>query len=524
MPQARVPMRKIKEVLRLQGLGLNVSQISGAVGISRGSVRAYLERAERAGLSWPAAESVGDVDLELMLFGDQRRVLDGRVIPDWAQVKRELSGKAVTLQLLHNEYVAEVGDAAAYSYSRFCDLFQQFESTVSPSMRQRHKAGEKLYVDWAGMTVPIIDAATGEVIDAQIFVAAMGASSFTFTRAYRSQAQRHWLAGHVAAFEFLGGVPEIVVPDNTKTAITHPSRYDPDVNIAYADLARHYSVAVVPARVRKPKDKPKVEVGVQVIERHVLAPLRKMTFFGIDELNQAMRPLLDAVNDRMMKAYDQSRRSLFESLDQPVLRALPGERFEYAEWTRARVAIDYHVTVDKHHYSVPFRLIGKQLEVRMTARIIELFDGNVRIAAHARSFVKGAHTTRINDMPSSHRRFAEWTPQRLTRWAGETGPCTARVVEQVIADKPHPEQGFRSALGVMRLGKRYGAQRLEAACDRALRVGAVRYQSIKTILERGLDQQPLPDTAQVIQIPRHPNIRGGDYFTASPQLPKETEC
>lgn len=522
MPQARVPMRKIKEVLRLHSLGLSNNQIHGAAGISRSTVREYLQRAESAGVSWPTADAIDESRLELLLFGERVRVLEGRVAPDWAKVKQELSGKAVTLQLLHAEYVAEVGDGA-YSYSRYCDLFRKFESTVAPSMRQRHKAGEKLYVDWAGMTVPIIDAATGEVIDAQIFVATMGASSFTFTRAYRSQAQRHWLAAHVAAFAFLGGVPEIVVPDNTKTAITHPSRYDPDVNIAYTDLARHYDIAVVPARVRKPKDKPKVEVSVQVVERDVLAPLRKMTFFGIDELNQAMRPLLDEVNQRTMKSYEQSRQTMFDTLDKPALRALPRERFEYAEWTRARVAIDYHVTVDKHHYSVPFRLIGRQLEVRMTARIIEIFDRNVRVAAHARSFVKGAHTTRLNDMPSAHRRYAEWTPQRLTRWAGETGPATARVVEQIIADKPHPEQGFRSALGVMRLGKRYGAPRLEAACERAMRVGAVRYQSIKTMLERGLDQQPLPETAQVIQMPRHHNIRGGGYFTAQSQT-KETEC
>lgn len=523
MPQARLPMRKIKEVLRLHSLGLSNNQISGAVGISRSTVREYLQRAERAAVSWPDAEAVADVQLELELFGEQARALENRVAPDWAQVKRELAGKAVTLQLLHAEYTAEVGEGA-YSYSRFCDLFRRFESTVSPSMRQRHKAGEKLYVDWAGMTVPIVDSATGEVLNAQIFVATMGASSFTFARAYLSQAQRNWTSAHVAAFEFLGGVPEIIVPDNTRTAITSPSRYDPEVNIAYADLARHYGVAVVPARVRHPKDKPKVEVAVQVIERDVLAPLRKMTFFGLDELNQAIKPLLDAVNNRVMKAYDASRRALFESIDAPRLQALPAERFEYAEWTRARVSIDYHVTVDKHHYSVPFRLIGKQLEVRLTARIIEVYDRNVRVASHARSFQHGGHTTRLNDMPSSHRRYAEWSPQRLVRWAAETGPAVALVVEKIIADKPHPEMGFRSALGVMRLGKRYGTERLEAACVRAQTVGAVRYQSIKTMLERGLDQQPLPETAQVIQMPKHPNIRGGDYFTLQTKKAKDPEC
>lgn len=525
MPQKRAPMRKIREVLRLDGLGLSQVQIHRSTGLARSTVGEYLARAKRAGVVWPVPEEVSDAELDVRLFGVRKPAVDGRASVDFARVKRELAGKGVTLGLLHAEYVADVGDAAAYSYSRFCELFRLHEkSTASPSMRQRHVAGEKLYVDWAGMTVPLIDRATGEVIDAQIFAGAMGASSFTFARAYRSQGQRDWLSAHVTMFDVFGAVPEIVVPDNTKTAITKTNRYDPDVNIAYADLAQHYDVAVIPARVRRPQDKSKVEVAVQVIERDVLAPLRKQTFFGLDELNQAMQPLIDAVNDRVMKAYDATRRTLFAEIDRPAMRELPIARFEYAEWTRARVAPDYHVTVDKHHYSVPFRLIGKQLEVRHTARTIEIFDRGARVAAHARNFARGGHTTRPADMPSAHRRHAEWTPQRLTRWAAQGGPATARVVAQIIADKPHPEQGFRSALGVMRLGKTYGAERLEAACERATRVGAVRYQSLKTMLERGLDREPLPDQGRVIVMPRHPNIRGGSYFTPRPTTTKENGC
>ncbi len=518
MPQKRAPMRKIREVLRLKSLGLSQVQIHRSTGLARSTVGEYLARAERAGVLWPVPDGVDDAELERRLFGVRKPSTQGRVMPDFAEVKRELAGKGVTLGLLHAEYVDDFGEDVAYSYTRFCELFRAHEkSTSSPSMRQRHVAGEKVYVDWAGVTVPIIDRATGEIIDAQIYVAAMGASSFTHARAYRSQGQRDWLAAHVHMFDALGGVPRVVVPDNTKTAIVKAHLYDPDVNVAYADLARHFDVAVVPARVRRPQDKSKVEVAVQVVERDVLAPLRKQTFFGLDQLNQAMRPLIDAVNDRVMKAYDASRRTLFDQIDRPAMRELPPARFEYAEWTRARVAPDYHVTIDKHHYSVPFRLIGSQLEVRQTARTIEIFDGGERVAAHVRSFVRGGHTTRTSDMPSAHRRHAEWTPERIERWAAsEAGDAAARVVAQIMADKPHPEQGFRAALGVIRLGKRYGTDRLERACQRALGVGAVRFKSIENILKSGLDREPLDtSSSRVIAMPRHPNIRGGSYFAPS---------
>lgn len=517
MPQARAPMRKIREVLRLHGLGLSQVQIHRATGLARSTVGEHVRRAERVGLSWPLPDGLGDEQIERLLFGPRPVAGAGHAPVDWARIKRELARKGVTLQLLHREYSAEVGDGA-YSYSRFCELFRNFEKTASPSMPQRHVAGQKLFVDWAGMTVAIIDRATGEIVDAQIFVATMGASNFTFVRAYRSQSQRDWLSAHADAFEALGAVPQVVVPDNTLTAITKPNRYDPDVNIAYADLARHYGIAVVPARVRKPKDKPKVEGAVLIVERDVLAPLRNQTFSGIGELNAAMQPLVDAVNTRVMKSYDATRVALFESVDRPEMRELPAARYEHAEWSKARVAINYHVTVAKHHYSVPFQLIGEQLDVRQTARTIEVFKGAKRVAAHPHSFAKGAYTTRPGDMPSSHRKHAEWTPERLAKWAGATGPATQHVVEQIMADKPHPEQGFNAVLGVMRLGKTYSPERLEAAAERALRVGAVRYQSLKTMLERGLDRQPLPDTERVIPMPQHPNIRGAEYFRCTGQM------
>ena len=525
MPQKRAPMRKIRDVLRLDSLGFSQVQIHRSVRLARSTVGDYLRRAERAGLVWPAADEHSDEALDRLLFGVPAPASDQRASVDWAQVKVELSGKAVTLQLLHREYEDEVGEGA-YSYSRYCELFAAFEKTLPSSMRQRHIAGQKLFTDWAGMSVEIIDRPTGEIIDAQIFVGTMGASNFIVSGAYRSQSQRDWHAGHADALEMLGAVPELVVPDNTKTAITKPNRYDPEVNIAFAGFARHYGFEVIPARVRKPKDKAKVEGSVLIVERDVLAPLRKQTFHGLGELNDAMRPLVAQINERIMKSYDASRAQLYEKIDKPAMRPLPLERYEHAEWSKARVAPSYHVVVDKHHYSVPYKLIGEQLDVRQTARTIEVFKGRDRIAAHARSFQKGSYTTRPADMPQSHREHAAWTPQRMSRWAEASGPATRQAVEQIMSSKPHPEQGFNAVMGVMRLGKRYSDARLEAACTRALRVCAVNYRSIENILKRGLDKQPLPDTERVIVMPQHPNIRGGSYFAprrCNPQM-KETEC
>lgn len=523
MPQARLPMRKTREVLRLKAMGLSDNQVSRASGVARTTVRRYLARAEAAGVSWPLPDELDDAELDRLLFGEPDPTRDqASVVPDWAQVQRELRGKHVTLQLVHAEYVEQVGEARAYSYSRFCELYRGWEGRVEPVMRQRHTAGEKLFVDWAGMTVPVVDPATGEVFDAQIWVGTLGASSYTYARAMRSQQQRDWLAAHVACFEHLGAVPEIVVPDNTKTAVTSPCRYDPDVNVAYAELAEHYQLAVVPTRVAKPRDKGKVESGVLVVERSVLAPLRKRTFFGLGELNAAIEPLVERVNERTMQHVGKSRRQLFDQVDRPAMRTLPGGRYEYAEWTKARVAPDYHVAVDGHYYSVPFRLIGRQLDVRMTARTIEIFDQRRRVASHPRSFTHG-HTTIPAHMPDSHRRHAEWTPERIRRWArAEAGPQAAELVDRIMREMPHPEQGFRSALGVMRLGKRYGPERLEAACQRALMSGAVRYRSVKAILERGLDRQPLPDALPEVPPARHHNIRGPGYFACPGQLPLTT--
>src|SRR5215475_13369024 len=380
-------------------------------------------------------------------------------------------------------------------------------------MRQSHRAGETLFVDYAGQTMPVVDARTGEVHEAAIFIAVLGASNYTFAEATWSQSLPDWIGSHVRAFAALGGVPQVVVPDNLKAAVSRAHRYEPTLSRTYADLAQHYGVAIVPARAARPRDKAKVEVGVQVVERWILARLRHHTFFALPALNAAITDLLVALNQRPFKKLPGSRQSLFESLDRPALRPLPAQPYEYAEWKLVRVNIDYHVEVDGHYYSVPYTLVRQQLDVRLSAAVVELFAKGKRVASHRRSSQKGRHSTVAAHMPRAHQQYAEWTPQRLIHWAATSGPATAQVVEAILASRPHPQQGFRSCLGIMRLGKSYSAERLEAACRRALTLGACSYKSIESILKKGLDRQPVPQPPASMASPPHLNIRGPQYYT-----------
>ena len=505
-------MRKIKEVLRLHfDNGLGRRAISRCMGTSRTTIGGYLDRAEEAGLGWPLPESLTDHELEQKLFPS---VLSGssvdRQLPDWSKIQEELQRKGVTLMLLWEEY-RDI-DPQAYSYSRFCQLYRRWVGQRKLSMRQTHKAGEKLFVDYAGHTLPIVNPRTGEIRESQIFLATLGASSYTFAEATWNQDLSDWLGSHRRAFEFIGGVPEIIVPDNLKSAVTKPCRYDPDLNPSYQDLAEHYGTAVIPARVRKPKDKAKVEVAVQIVERWILARLRNHTFFSLAEANAAISELLIDLNNRLFKKLPGSRREAFESLDQPVLKPLPATAYEFAGWKKVRVSIDYHVEVEGHYYSVPYQLQGKQLDARISAGCIEICHKNKRVASHVRSHQKGRHTTISEHMPKAHKSYVDWTPQRLIGWAAQTGPQTAAMVEAILASRCHPQQGFRSAMGLIRLGKVYGAKRLEAACALALTGEAMRYKSVKSILETGLDKQQ--QQAELVQTEpiKHNNIRGGNYY------------
>jgi transposase len=510
VPAHRLPMRKIREVLRLREAGFSARSIARSIGIGRTAANQILDRADAAGLPWPLPEEFTDADLERTLYPAPPGTDVERPLPDWSQIAKELRMPGVTLRLLWEEYHASHPEAA-YRYSWFCEAFRQWKKTIDPVMRQEHKAGEKLFVDWAGQSMTVTPFGE-DPWQAQIFAAALGASGYTYVEATRTQTLPDWIGAHVRALETLGGVPRILVPDNTRTAVKRPCYYEPELNRTYADLAIHYGMAIVPARVRRPRDKAKVESTILAIERRIMAPLRHRTFTSLAALNEAIAEQLDAFNARPFQKLEGSRESQFQEIDCPVLEPLPAERFEYAEWKRARAGIDYHVAVDGHHYSVPFQLIRKPIDVRVTAQVVECFHNGTRVAVHRRSGRKGKHTTTKDHMPSSHRRYAEWTPDRILAWAAKSGDHVRAACRQIMDERPHPEHGFRACMGLMRLGKHYGPERLDAACKRALASGVVRYRSIESILKQGLDRIPLeehlPDTA----LPDHVHVRGPDYY------------
>jgi transposase len=505
-------MRKIKEILRLRfEVGLPLRQIARSCGLGKTTVSECLARFEGAGLGWPAAAQLDEARLEAKLYPPAVVVpAVARTLPDWAAIHRELRRKGVTLTLLWHEYRAVYPDGFGYSW--FCEHYAVWAGQLDVVMRQEHRAGEKLFVDYAGQTVEVVDRGTGEIRQAQIFVAVLGASNYTYAEATWTQQLPDWIGAHVRAFAFFGGVVELVVPDNLRSAVDKAHRYEPDINLTYQELASHYGVGVLPARVRKPRDKAKAEAGVLLIERWVLAALRHRTFFSLDELNRAIAQLLDRLNARPFKKLPGSRRELFEQLERPALRPLPAAPYRFAEWKKVRVNIDYHVEVAGHYYSVPHALVKKTLEARISAHTVECFYRGERIASHRRSALKGRHTTVAEHMPEAHRQYAQWTPERIIRWAEQSGPATAGVIQTILERRAHPQQGFRSALGILRLGKGFGEERLEAACRRALRIGSCSYKSIESILRQGLDRQTLPEPAQPPLPIAHENIRGADYY------------
>ena len=504
-------MRKIREVLRLcWDKGLSSRQASGSCGVARGTVRNILDRAERAHLSWPIPEDLDDASLENLLFPSSIPLTtERRNMPSFDYIRTELTRKHMTLRLLWEEYRENNPDG--YQYSQFCLRYRAWLGTLDVSLRQDYKAGEKLFVDYAGDTIPIHDPATGAVTPAYLFVAALGASNYTYAEAVLSRELPSWIRLHVHTFEFMGCVPEIVVPDNVTTGVTHPCRYEPDLNPTYQDFATYYSTAVIPARVRKARDKARVESAVLIAERWIIAVLRNHTFFSIGELNRAIRERLVDFNNRPLQKMKVSRKHLFETIDKPAMKPLPDKRYEYAEWAKPKVNIDYHVELDRHYYSVPYQLRKQVVDARMTSTTVEIFFKGKRVASHARSYLHWKHTTCPEHMPESHRRYLEWTPSRIVRWAEKSGPSTAEIVREIMERRPHPEQGFRSCLGIMRLARRYGSERLEAACARALVLNTYSYKSVESILKNKLDGKELPEKPSGKCIV-HENIRGRSYY------------
>ena len=503
-------MRKIREILRLKWtMQLSNREIAQSCSTARSTVAGCLQRASNVALSWPLPEDLDDAALELLLYPDVVVAETVRAMPEWSLVQKEMRRKNVTLALLWDEY--KVGQPDGYQYSQFCKLYREFTARVDCCMRQCHVAGEKLFVDYCGQTVPLTDPDTGIATQAQVFVAVMGASSYTYAEATLSQSLPDWLGSHVRAFVFLGGLPVIVVPDNLLSAVSKPCRYEPKLNPSYAELANYYHVAVMPARVRKPRDKAKAEAGVQLVQRWILAVLRKRTFFSLEELNQAIAELLTRLNAKPFRKISGSRESLFAELDRPALAPLPAIHYQYADWLPVRLGFNYHVQLEDHFYSAPYQLKSEKLEARLTTFTVELFHKGKRVASHRRSYKRG-YTTVAEHMPKAHREYAEWTPERLVNWAAQTGEATAKLVETILAGKVHPQQGFVSGMGIISLAKKYGKERVEAGARRALAIGGASYTSLKSILVNGFDSKPLPAPLMAKPVVVHSNLRGAKYY------------
>jgi transposase len=519
LPQERLSIVKIKEVLRLHSLGLKQRQIARSCSISPSTVSDYLQAATKAKLNWPEVGEWDDDKLEHALWGDRPKPVPRRQYPtpDFAVIHQELQSHShATLQLIWEEY--RVAHPDCYRYSRFCDLYRQWLRKRDVVLRQQHRAGEKLFVDYAGDTIAVYDGGTGEARRAVIFVAVLGASSYTYAEATWTQGLNDWIGSHLRAFEFMGGLPAVVVPDNLRAAVSRACRYEPELNRTYQEMAAYYDVAVTPARPYKPRDKAKAETGVLLVERWIVAALRKQKFFDLATLNAAIAELLERLNQRPFRKREGSRQSLFESVDRPALRPLPPQRYEFGTWKTATANIDYHIELDQHYYSVPYTLTGQKVEIRATATTVEIFHRGQRVASHARSHAAYQASTINEHRPKSHQRHLEWTPSRLIQWAQTIGPATAKVIEQILTRRPHPEQGYRSCLGILRLSDQYTQQRLEAAAQRACVMDAYSYRSIKSMLEKQLDRVPAEKAAAPRPPVVHGNIRGADYYK-SPKPP-----
>lgn len=508
MAGRRLSMRKIKEVIRLNwDQGFSARQIARSCGMARSTVKEFLNRAQVAGLIWPLPPDMDDHALENLLFPKTPEPVD-RAAPDMGQIHRELRRPGVTLQLLWFEYKEQHPDGC--QYSQFCNLYRHWAKKLDYGLRQEYRAGEKVFVDFSGQKIAVTNQGTGEMTYHPLFVAVWGASNYTYAEACPSEDLPSWINTHVRAFQFFGCLPKILVPDNLKAGVTKPCRYDPELNPTYQEMAHHYGLAVIPARVRKPKDKAKVEAGVLVVERWILAVLRNRTFFSLSEANQAIRELLSALNQRPFKKIPGSREELFLSLDKPAARPLNAP-YVYAQWAKARVNIDYHIDVQGHYYSAPYPLIHEQVDVRLTSTTIEIFFKNRRVASHVRSFLKGQFTTLPEHRPPNHQNYLKWTPERIIGWTQKIGPHTVLVAQEILKSKAYPEQGFRACLGLIRLADRYSSQRLEAACLRASQIKSYSYKSVKSILKIGLDGQSLPSDPKPL-ILNHPHIRGQEYY------------
>lgn len=514
MPRKRTSMPSIREILRLSlHLGMSANAIHETLQVSRGTVQDCLRRARQANVGWPLPDELDDKKLEELLYPSASApAVPVYAAPDFERINRELCRKGVTLRLLWEEY-CQSNPGNHCSYWHYTRLYRRWCGKQDVVMRQNHVAGEKLFVDFAGPGIPVVDRATGEISMAQVFVATLGASNYTFAIACPAQDLRSWLTAHIQAFQFFGGVPRFLVPDNTKTAVIEPRRYQPLLNKSYSRLAEHYGCAVVPARPYRPQDKAKVEKGVQIIEQRILARLRNITYFSLNDLNRHILELLAEVNKEPFQKLLGCRKERFEQIDKPALLPLPSEPFEFEQWRLSvRVPRDYHVEIDGHYYSVPYRLVGERVDVRFTDAVVEILHGGARVASHVRNWAEGEKSSSVEHMPPSHAAYHGISSAQFLAWAMDIGPSTTSVIKSVLASKPYPQLAFDQCFGILRsLRNKYGAKALEVACRHAIRIGCPGYKVIKSVLEHGVDKIPEQQSLELTGI-NHPNIRGPEHF------------
>jgi transposase len=514
-----VSMQQAREAIKLI-LNGNISdrEIARRLNVSHMTVGTYRKQVSGRELTYDEVIQMSDDKLELVLKtkkGRKKQIY--RSQPDYVYIHEELKKKSVTMQLLWEEYKEQNQDG--YSRTQFCHLYRLWNKKLNYSMRQTHKAGDKMFVDYSGQLAKVTDPTTGEVKSAQIFVAVLGASSYTYAEASWDQSLSSWITSHVNAFSYFGGVTALIVPDNLKSGVNKPCRFEPEINRTYYEMASYYNSAIAPARVRKPKDKAKAEVGVQIVQRWILAALRNRIFFSLLELNNEILKLLEKLNKKEFKKLKGSRLSLFKIIDKPQLRPLPVVPYEYAEWKKVRVNNDYHVELNNHYYSVPCELIHSEVNVRYTNNVIEVFTGNNRVASHLRSIVSGEKTTLPNHMPKSHRQYLELTPSKILDWSKTKGAAVEDLINRIMNSKRHQEFKYRSCLGIMKLSKYYSDERIEKACKRALKIGGISYKSVKSILKKGLDLHEA-DIIESNSITEHSNIRGRSYYLNNVSIKK----
>jgi transposase len=515
VPTKQLSMRKTREILRLKWvLGRSHREITNTLAVGLGTITQVVMRAERAKItSWPDVEALSDEELDAKMYPPPVQNGEPRPEPNLPAMHIELRRTGVTLRLLHEEYVA--ANPNAYGYTKYCELYNAWAERLRVTMRQVHKAGEKCFVDYSGAKPSIVDAKTGERVEVELFVAVMGASNYTYAEVTATQRSADWIASHVRLVEFLGGTPRAMIPDQLKSGVVLASRYEPGIQRTYEEWSQHYSTTILPARPIKPRDKAKVEGGVLIAQRWILARLRNLTCFSIDEMNEHIARLVADLNSRVMKRYGKSRRELFDDLDRPAITALPTDRFIHGDWSKAQVRLDYHVPVDHHDYSVPYQRATDDVEIRLSASTVEIFYQGKRCASHVRSFEYGGTTTNPEHLPASHRKYLEESDAGFETWAKTIGPQTLELVRVILIERPHPEHGLRSCRGLRSLLRAYAPERLEAACERALLAGARSYTNVESILKHGLDRQPLTEAVQSDVRPPsldHENIRGADYY------------